>query len=137
LSSGFDLVCSSEPHAPPTSITVEVDGSTQVTISWLPPPIEDQNGPIMNYNIIVSDLNFGLDDINVNTSNTSYTVTNLEEYNNYSFIVAAATEAGVGPYSSPIKFTTEEDCELWRDMHIYSCACIYCYFDLAHSSTWR
>ena len=80
----------------------------------------------MNYNIIVSDLNFGLDDINVNTSNTSYTVTNLEEYNNYSFIVAAATEAGVGPYSSPIKFTTQEDCELGRNMHIFLFIALLC-----------
>ena len=111
-----DLLCSSEPHAPPTSITVEVDGSTQATISWLPPPFEDQNGPIVNYNIIVYDLTFGLDDIDVHTSSTSYTVTNLEEYSNYSFIVAAATVAGVGPYSSTIKFTTQEDCELGRDM---------------------
>ena len=114
----YDLVCSTEPHAPPTSITVEVDGSTQATISWLPPPYEDQNGPIIYYNLIVSDLNFGLNDIDVNTSSTSYTITNLEEYNNYSFIVAAATEAGVGHYSLPIKFTTEEDCELGRDMAI-------------------
>ena len=105
----YHSLSSAEPHKPPSNITFEIDSSTQATISWQPPPFEDQNGPILYYNLIISELVFGLDDIDVNISVLTYTATNLEEYNNYSFIIAAATEVGLGPYSSPINFTTEED----------------------------
>ena len=98
-----------EPHAPPSNIMFEVDSSTQATIMWQPPLFEDQNGPIIHYNLILSDLVFGLDDIDINVSSLSYTATDLEEYNNYSFIIAATTEVGIGPYSVPVNFTTEED----------------------------
>ena len=54
---------------------------------------------------------FGLDESYVNVTALSYTLTGLEEYNNYSFIIAAATEKGLGPYSSEHNFTTEEDSE--------------------------
>ena len=67
----YDLSIPLEPHEPPISITIEVEGSTQATIAWLPPPFEDQNGPIINYNLIVSDLSFGMENIDVNTHNTS------------------------------------------------------------------
>ena len=103
---------STEPRSPPSSITFEVDSSTQATIVWQPPPFMDQNGPIIHYSLILSDLVFGLDDIDVNVSSLSYTATDLEEYNNYSFIIAAVTEVGIGPYSFPVNFTTEEDGKL-------------------------
>ena len=90
-------------------LTSEVESSTTALISWQPPPLEDQNGPIIYYSLILSDLVFGLEDIEVNTSSLNYTVTHLEEHSTYSYIVAAATERGIGPYSVPLYFTTEED----------------------------
>ena len=42
---------------------------------------------------------------------TSHTFSDLEEYNLYSYSVAAATNAGVGNYSGPDQFTTQEDSE--------------------------
>ena len=78
-------------------------------MSWQPPPFEHQNGPIDHYTLIIIDRHFGLDDIHFNTSNLSYTARGLEEYNSYSFVVAAATIVDIGPYSSPINFTTFED----------------------------
>ena len=65
-------------------VTSEVENSTTAFISWQPPPLEDQNGPIIYYNLIFSDLGFGLEDIEVNTSSLNYTVTRLEEDNTYS-----------------------------------------------------
>ena len=99
-----------------------VDSSTQTTISWQPPPFEDQNGPILYYNLIVSDLVFGLDDIDVIVTSLTYTVSGLEEYNNYSFIIAAATLVGFGPYSNPVIFTTEQDSKsiLTVEIHLIS-----------------
>ena len=93
-------------------VTSEVESSTIALISWQPPPLADQNGPIIYYILILSDLMFGLGDIEVNTSSLNYTVTHLEEYNTYSYIVAAATVVGIGPYSAPLNFTTEEDSKL-------------------------
>ena len=87
-------------------VTTEVESSTKVLISWQPPPFEDQ---IIFYSLIISDLVFGLEDIEVNISSLNYTVTQLEEYNTYSYIVAAATDVGIGPYSAPLNFTTNED----------------------------
>ena len=85
--------------------------SRRATISWLPPPVEDQNGPISHYNLFVYDLNFGYD-VSGNTTGTSYTLTYLEEYSDYTVTIAAATQVGLGPYSSPVQFTTAEDSEL-------------------------
>lgn len=55
------------------------------------------------------DEHLGYDDVIINTTLTSHTFTNLEEYNLYSYSVAAATVAGVGDYSGPNQFTTQED----------------------------
>ena len=59
--------------------------------------------------MILYELVFGLSDISINVTSLSYTLSGLEEYNNYSFIIAAVTVEGIGPYSTPINFTTEED----------------------------
>ena len=91
------------------NVTSEVKSSTTAFISWQPPPLEDRNGPIIYYSLILSDYVFGLEDIEVNTSSLNYTFTHLEEYNTYSYIVAAATEVGIGPYSVQLNFTTDED----------------------------
>ena len=55
------------------------------------------------------DLQFNTSDTVLNTSSTGYTFTNLEEYTRYSFQVAAATMAGLGPFSHPVDFVTHED----------------------------
>ena len=83
--------------------------STTATISWLPPPDEHQNGRIVYYMLIITDLGFGTNDVMLNSTATNITATNLQEFNNYSCIVAAATIVGPGPYSLPIVFTTLQD----------------------------
>ena len=98
-----------EPYAPPVDIAIEVENSTAVFIFWQPPPLENQNGPIMYYSLILSDLMFGSKDIKVNVTSLNHTATNLEEYNTYSCIVAAASVVGTGPYTAPLNFTTDED----------------------------
>ena len=83
--------------------------STTATISWLPPPDEHQNGQIEYYMLIITDLGFGSNDVVLNSTMKTATATNLQEFNNYSCIVAAATTVGLGPYSLPIMFTTLQD----------------------------
>ena len=84
-------------------------GRREATITWQPPSFEDQNGVIVYYQLIVSQSQFEIPDITVNVNATNHTVTNLEEHVEYTVIVAAATRIGVGPFSSAVNFTTQQD----------------------------
>jgi len=84
-----------------------VTGSRTVTVTWLPPPLEQQNGQIVYYILIITDSQLGSNS-EINSTTTSFMATGLKEYNNYSCIVAAATTVGLGPYSLPVRFTTQQ-----------------------------
>ena len=103
------MTISSDPHAPPENVQALVTGSTTATISWLPPPDEHQNGQILYYLLIITDRGLNTDNIIVHSTAMSAMATNLQEFNNYSCVVAAATIVGLGPYSLPIMFTTQQD----------------------------
>ena len=81
-------------------------GQRMATISWLPPPFQDQNGVILYYQLIFSQSQFDIPNIVANSSTITYTVSTLEEYTEYVFTVAAATSIGLGPFSSPMVFMT-------------------------------
>ena len=98
-----------DPHTPPRNVESFVTGSKTATITWVPPIAEHQNGRIAYYILIVSDEQFNISDLIINTTATVYYLTDLEEYNNYSFKVAAGTVGGLGPYSTPIFFITMQD----------------------------
>ena len=86
-----------------------VTGTTSVEFSWQPPLIDDHNGLLSYYQLRIVDESFNLTDLTINTTNTSYTITTLEEYVRYSCQVAAATDIGVGPFSSTVEITTLKD----------------------------
>ena len=86
-----------------------VIGTTSAEFNWQPPFASNHNGPLSHYLLRLVDQTFNLTDITINTTSTSYTITTLEEYIRYSCQVAAATEAGIGPYSSPVEITTPQD----------------------------
>lgn len=65
----------------------------------------------MYYILVLTDVGLNSSDVIINTTLTSYSFSSLEEYNVYSCVIAAATQAGLGPYSEPIRFTTQEDGE--------------------------
>jgi len=54
-------------------------------ISWDPPPFEHQNGIITYYLLLITQSQFNISERVINTTSdvTTYTVTDLEEYNNY------------------------------------------------------
>ena len=105
----WTLFSALDPHAPPQNVQTLVTSSTTAMISWLPPPDEHQNGQIVYYMLIITDLEFGFKDVVLNSTAMNATATNLQEFNKYSCIVAAATTVGLGPYSLPIIFTTLQD----------------------------
>ena len=98
-----------DPSSPPTDVQVTYVGRREATITWQPPTFEDQNGVIMYYQLLVSQSQFEIPDITVVANTTSHTVTNLEEHVQYTVVVAAATRIGVGPFSSAVNFTTQQD----------------------------
>ena len=98
-----------DPSSPPTEVQVTYVGRKEATITWQLPMFEDQNGVIVYYQLIVSQSQFEIPNIIVNVNVTSHTLTNLEEHVNYTIVVAAATQIGIGPFSSAVNFTTLQD----------------------------
>ena len=99
------------PSAPPEDVTTEVINSTAILVSWNPPPFPDQNGNIIGYQLRITNqsrINSSASVVNVNNV-TSYVATMLEEFEVYSFEIAAETAIGLGPLSEPETNQTFDD----------------------------
>ena len=95
-------------------------------LSWEPPNIEQQNGRLINYHVIINEIQIMYLDTGVVTSmmganlNRTYSVNGdreklvnmLHPSYNYTISVAAATSAGIGVYSVPFTVTMPEDGKL-------------------------
>ena len=99
------------PSAAPVNFTAVATGTTSAQFSWDPPSDNVINGVLSHYVLSLSDESFNLTNITVNVTDTSHTLSGLEEYVRYSCRVAAATEVGAGPYSSPVFIVTQQDGE--------------------------
>ena len=82
--------------------------SRSFTLSWSPPPLEDINGVITEYSVIVSSL-ATLDIVPFTTNSTVLTVGDLVPYSRYEVEVAALNKEGNGPYTEVILVQTNED----------------------------
>ena len=100
-----------DPIAPPQNVTVVVINSTSISVSWNPPPLRDQNGDIIGYQLMIINHNRSNSSISVvNVSNvTTYVAINLQEFEVYSFEIAAITTIGLGTFSVAITDQTFED----------------------------
>ena len=98
----------------PSAAVVSLEGvnisSTALRISWLPPPLEDQNGMIENYTV-----SYGLPTQDRSqytirsTSETMIDLTDLEKFTDYTVFVSAVTISS-GPEDS-VTVQTDSDCE--------------------------
>ena len=68
--------------------------STSISVSWSPPPLADQNGVIVGYNITYTDI-----EIELFTTELSIVISDLQPFTNYTVSVRAFTVA-VGPPGS-------------------------------------
>ena len=76
-------------------------------MSWGPPLTAYHNGEIIGYNVTLITASLQI----VNTIFSPYnstTVQSLYPHTYYGIFVAAITSAGVGPYSTPVTFITDE-----------------------------
>ncbi len=79
-----------------------------ILLSWDPPQPEDKNGRIVRYAIDVTRKNTG-QNFQLFTTQTSFNIENLVPYTVYTFMIAASTNAGSGPFSTTYTVTTIED----------------------------
>ena len=96
-----------EPTAAPMRVQGYLLNTTTVFLSWSPPLTKDQNGIIQHYNIEVTNIISGRQEV-ITTIATHFLFKNLEPNSSYSFTVAAYTVA-LGPASQPIVVNTESD----------------------------
>ncbi|EDV21450.1 uncharacterized protein TRIADDRAFT_30409, partial [Trichoplax adhaerens] len=88
------------PSAPPTNVSIIPISARSISVSWLPPPISDQNGIITNYSISYysSQRSHG-GEIQVSGNITLLVIRQLIPYTDYNITVKASTIIGFGPYS--------------------------------------
>ena len=97
------------PNGPPTNFIVTADTSTQLTLSWKPPVVEERNGIIIRYYY-----NCSSDNITTaieSTTGLTAVVRGLKPFTNYTCSVRPATVAGNGTMTASNTMTTAEDGE--------------------------
>ena len=109
-----------EPNAPPVNVSGHNTSSTSILVQWGEVPAADQNGIILSYTVTYKALPNGIElTNNVTAPTTEATLTNLNEYTNYSITVFAWTAKGAGNVSAAIIVITDEDSE-----YTGTCVCI-------------
>ena len=89
-------------------MSVTFVNATALFLRWLPPPPDQQNGIIVQYTIIVTELSTSTSIDIVSTSNKTYTVVgNLHPFYQYDIQVAAGT-ISTGPPSDSISIQMPE-----------------------------
>ena len=93
-----------DPSAPPQDVTTMVINSTSISVYWNPPPLSDQNGDIIGYQLMITNQNRSNSSAFIaNITNvTSYVAIGLQEFEVFSFRIAAMTAIGLGPFSDAV-----------------------------------
>lgn len=91
----------SVPNEPPTNMEALLLNSTAVYLKWKSPPLSSLNGELQGYKVEVR-TNYSGSQVDSMTVGVSPTLLlgNLTAGVTYNVRVAAATRAGVGPFSS-------------------------------------
>lgn len=102
-----------EPSGPPQDVKCYSSSSTNILVSWQPPPIELQNGIITRYTIQYAATE-GEDTTahqisSIPPESSHYLLENLDKWTEYRVTVTAHTDVGAGPESLPQLIRTEED----------------------------
>ena len=95
---------------PPTNLQTGTILPKSATCTWstLTPNRPTPWATVFNYRVVLIEYVFGLPRFTANTSVESYTFTALEEFNNYTVIVAAQNTIGLSEYSFTLNFSTPQ-----------------------------
>lgn len=113
-SQGYNqLYCQCSIHFPvPSGFPENFSGvalsSVSILLMWDPPALQHRNGIITGYVMNITALSTG-EILQVFTSDGNYTVDSLKPFTAYSFIIAASTSVGIGPFSTDLTIQTLED----------------------------
>ena len=113
------------PTEAPRNVSVMVDSSRSIMLTWERPPMEEENGLLFIYHVIVIETQIHYTNDGEEISglqrylNRTYNVSERREQlidmlhpdYNYTVSIAAATEPGIGPFSDPITVRTNMDGE--------------------------
>ena len=113
------------PSDIPGNVSVTVNSSRSIILSWKPPPPEEENGLLLVYHVIIIETQIYYLDNGVVTTpgetylNTTYDVSEgytqliekLHPDYYYTVRIAAATRVGIGPFSDGITVRTYMDGE--------------------------
>ncbi|CDQ85588.1 unnamed protein product, partial [Oncorhynchus mykiss] len=102
-----------QPSAPPQDIKCSSPSSTNILVSWRPPPTDLQNGIIVKYAVQYAATE-GEDTTtrkisDIPPESSQYLLEHLEKWTEYRVTVTAHTDVGEGPESLPQLIRTEED----------------------------
>nr|XP_015201036.1 PREDICTED: receptor-type tyrosine-protein phosphatase delta isoform X14 [Lepisosteus oculatus] len=102
-----------QPSAPPQDVTCSSPSSTSILVSWLPPPVELQNGILTKYSVQYAATE-GEDTsprqiTDLPPESSQYLLEGLEKWTEYRVTVSAHTDVGRGPESLPVLIRTDED----------------------------
>ena len=88
-----------------------VDGvdPASLRVTWQPPPLIDQNGPITSYFITYHRTDDPLISGSVSTTETESIISGLDLFVSYSVQVAARNDGGFGPFSNTIDQISGQD----------------------------
>ena len=101
------LQCSSAvPSDSPHNITVVEITSHSISLMWLPPAREHQNGIIIGYIINVTVEETG--EMYPLYSNTTNITATLTPFTMYTMVVTAENSVGTGPYTEVVSIQSEE-----------------------------
>ena len=102
------IITTAVPSSPPQNITVASVDPASLMVTWQPPPLIDQNGPIVSYAISIMSIEHR-DIRNVTIVGTELTISDLIPFVNYSVQVAASNTNGTGVFSTIISQVSGED----------------------------
>ena len=110
----YAMFLSVVPSSPPNNVTATVLSPTEILVTWDVVPLIDQNGIITLYEVLYVPLETFNETIQaitreVNGTEMSITLTDVQEFVNYTISVRAYTIMGEGPYSEEVMVTTLED----------------------------
>jgi hypothetical protein len=118
------------PSSPPGNVRARNLSSTSIMVSWDEVPAIDQNGMIVNYEVLYQPLvtfDGAIGPDNVSVEEMSVVLVALEGNVEYNISVRAYTSEGAGPYSIGVIATTNEDgrLKLHTLCHFYSLSSFY------------
>ncbi len=106
-----------EPSGYPTMVLATPINTTAINVTWMPIPLDEQNGIIVKY--LVGCPLCPL--TQYSTSELYYVVNGLRPNSNYWFVLAAENGKGFGPDSLPVSATTIGKSKLFIFIHLCLC----------------